>query len=266
METKEQRMAAAADARRSLRHPKTSAVRADQAMVAQGIASSESQARSLIMAGRVYAGDQRVETPGAPLPADAVLQLTQVPRYVGRGGEKLAHALEQFGLDMAGLVVLDVGASTGGFTDCLLQRGTRRVYAVDVGRGQLAASLRQDSRVLSMERTNARIPFQLPEPVDLVVADVSFISLRLVLPPVLEHLVHGGAALVLVKPQFEVDKGRVGRGGVVRDPADHAQTVGSFCIWAIGEGLRLLGVRTSIVTGDAGNREFFVLLRKPEPG
>ena len=234
--------------------------RADALLVTQGLAPTRAQARSLILAGRVHRGVRRVETPGELLPKGTALHLTESPRYVGRGGEKLAGALDAFRLSVDGLVVLDVGASTGGFTDCLLQHGARRAYAVDVGRGQLADSLRRDPRVVSMERTNARLPFALPEQVDLVVADVSFISLRLVLPPALEHLVAAGKALVLVKPQFEVGKGQVGRRGVVRDPVVHAQVVGDFCLWAVGQGLRVLGVRPSPLLGDAGNREFFVLL------
>ena len=162
---------------------------------------------------------------------------------------------------MRGWVALDVGASTGGFTDCLLQRGAQRVYAVDVGRGQLAAKLRDEPRVVSMERTNARHGVELPESVDLLVADVSFISLRLVLAPTLVHVRPGGLALVLVKPQFEAGRREVGRGGVVSDPAIHARTVGGFCLWAIERGLQLLGIRESAPRGEAGNREFFVLLR-----
>ena len=237
-------------------------MRVDSLLMAQGLAESRTQAQALVLAGRVYAGAQRMEKPGAQLADDTVLRLKEGARYVGRGGLKLAVALDELYLDVAGAVVLDVGACTGGFTDCLLQRDAQRVYAIDVGYGQLATTLRQDPRVVSRERTNARLPYTLPETVDLVVADVSFISLRLVLPPSLEHLAPGGHALALVKPQFEAGRGRVGRGGVVRDPAVHAQVVGEFCNWAIGRGLRLRGVRASALEGDRGNREFFVLLQK----
>ncbi len=243
-----------------------SKTRADTLLVAQGHAESRAQAQALVMEGRVfYAGERRVEKPGEQLPQDALLRVLGGQRYVGRGGLKLEHALRELPLDVAGRVALDVGASTGGFTDCLLQHDARRVYAVDVGYGQLATELRRDPRVVSLERTNARRPFPLPEPVGLLVADVSFISLRLVLPPSLEHLAPGGDALVLVKPQFEAGRGQVGRGGVVRDPAVHARVVGEFCLWAKGQGLRLRGVRASRVEGEAGNREFFVLLHKPHP-
>ena len=236
--------------------------RADQLLVARGLAESRGGAHALILAGDVFAGDRRVEKAGQQLSADADLRLARHPRYVGRGGLKMEGALAGFGLAVRGLLALDVGASTGGFTDCLLQHGAAHVYAVDVGRGQLATKLRDDPRVTSMERTNARHEFDLPEAVDLLVADVAFISLRLVLPPTLRHLKEGGLALVLVKPQFEAGKDEVGRGGVVRDPAVHGRVVGGFCLWAIHSGLQLLGVRPSAVDGEEGNREFFVLLRK----
>ncbi len=241
---------------------KVSKVRADLLLTERGLAESREDARASILAGEVFTGTQRVEKAGQLLSADIELRVASRRRFVGRGGEKLEGALVALGLDPQGWTALDVGASTGGFTDCLLQRGAARVYAVDVGRGQLADRLRGDARVVSMERTNARETFDLPEAVDLLVADVSFISLRLVLPPSLAHLRAGGQALVLVKPQFEAGRREVGRGGVVRDPAVHARTVGAFCLWAIGEGLQLLGIRPSSLEGDAGNREFFVLLRK----
>ncbi len=248
--------------RRPATSKKVPKVRADRLLTDRGLLKSREDARASILAGEVFAAGQRVEKAGQLLPADVELRVASRPRFVGRGGEKLEGALDALGLDPRGWTALDVGASTGGFTDCLLQRGAARVYAVDVGRGQLADRLRSDPRVVSMERTNAHHPFDLPEEVDLLVADVSFISLRLVLPASLAHLRAGGQALVLVKPQFEAGRREVGRGGVVRDPAVHARTVGAFCLWAIGEGLRLLGVRASPLEGEAGNREFFVLLRK----
>jgi 23S rRNA (cytidine1920-2'-O)/16S rRNA (cytidine1409-2'-O)-methyltransferase len=245
------------------RGPRPPKERADSLLVAQGLAKSRAQAQALVLGGRVYMGAHRLEKPGTQLASDTPLRVQPGDQYVGRGGAKLASALDQLHFDVAGLVALDVGASTGGFTDCLLQRGVRRVYAVDVGYGQLATPLRQDPRVVSMERTNARLPFPLPEAVDLIVADVSFISLRLVLPPSREHLRAGGRALVLVKPQFEANRRLVARGGVVKNPAVHAEVVGSFCNWAIGQELRIRGVRASALEGERGNREFFVLLQKP---
>jgi 23S rRNA (cytidine1920-2'-O)/16S rRNA (cytidine1409-2'-O)-methyltransferase len=238
--------------------------RTDQLLVDLGLASSVKLARALILAGDVFLGERRIDTAGARVSADGVLRLAERSRYVGRGGEKLAGALEGFDLKVDGLVGLDVGASTGGFTDCLLQHGASRVYAVDVGRGQLAERLITDDRVVAMSRTNARYAFALPEPVDVLVTDLSFISLRLVLPSSVAHLRPGGLVLALVKPQFESPKDRVGRGGVVREPAVHAEAVGDFCVWALGAPLsmRLLGVRRSVLEGSRGNREFFVLLRK----
>ncbi len=245
---------------RQSKHP---SLRADQLLLEKGLAESREQARALILAGAVFSGTERVEKPGQRLAADTAIRVRQRPRYVSRGGEKLEGALASFDLGVQGDTVLDIGSSTGGFTDCLLQHGAARVYAVDVGTGQLAAKLRSDRRVISMERTNMRYGIVLPEAVDLIVADVSFISLRLVLPPALSHLKQDGLVLVLVKPQFESGKDQVGKGGVVRDPKVHASTVGSFALWAIGQGLRLVGIRPSLIVGDAGNREFFVLLRLP---
>ena len=199
---------AAADSRRSKS-------RADALLVSRGLADSRGHAQALVLAGRVFSAGRRVEKAGQQLRADAPLDIEESPRFVSRGGDKLAGALDAFGLDVAGVVALDVGASTGGFTDCLLQRGAVRSYAVDAGYGQLAAGLRADPRVSVMERTNARHPFTLPEPVDLVVADVSFISLRLVLPPSLPHLRPGGHILALVKAAVRggQGQGRQGRRG-----------------------------------------------------
>ncbi len=183
--------------------------------------------------------------------------------YVSRGGIKLEGALDEFALNPDGLVCLDVGASTGGFTDCLLQRGAERVYAVDVGYGQLAWSLRNDERVIVMERRNARHPLEIDEPISLAVADVSFISLRLVLPSIIETLVPGASILALVKPQFEAGRKEVSRGGVVKSQAARANAIGSVALWAIENGLRVLGVRESPITGPKGNHEYFLLLQKP---
>jgi len=244
------------------KHKKRKSERADSLLVSQGLAETRNQARALLLAGEVFIGTQRVEKPGSQVAADAQLRVKERSPFVGRGGVKLSSTLTSFNLDVTGMTALDVGASTGGFTDCLLQRGAKHVYAVDVGYGQIAERLRADPRVTVKERVNAREPFALPGRVGLLVSDVSFISLRLVLPPSIEHLSPGGHALVLVKPQFEAGKGQVGKGGVVRDPLVHAQVVGGFCVWAISHGLRFLGIRPSPIEGDKGNREFFVLLQK----
>ena len=236
--------------------------RIDRLLVERGIAPTREKAQALLMAGQVLVNDRAVVKAGAMVQEDAqVLLKAQLP-YVGRGGIKLAHALEAFGLSVEGLAALDVGASTGGFTDCLLQAGARHVYAVDVGYGQMDVKLRADRRVTVMERLNARHPFPLPEAVGLVTVDVSFISVTRVLPPATEHLVLGGAVVALVKPQFEAERGEVGRGGVIRKAAIHARVLGRVVLWAIAHRYRLRGLTPSPILGDAGNREFFVLLTR----
>ena len=237
-------------------------VRLDRLLVERGIAESGAQARAMIMAGLVElpGRGQARPTAGMRVHEDDQVRVKERPRYVSRGGDKLSHALDTFGLDPDGKTALDVGASTGGFTDCLLQRGASRVYAVDVGRGQLHNRLLLDDRVVSMERVNARKGFELPERVDLITADVSFISLRLVLPPAVDHLRGDGAIIALLKPQFEAGPEKVGKGGVVRDRDTHAETIGQFVNWATAERLRVLDLTTSPLLGDKGNREFFFLL------
>ncbi len=237
-------------------------IRADELLVARGLAASRSQARALIMAGRVWVGDARVEKAGELLPEDAQLRLTEEPRYVSRGGEKLAHALTAFGLDVRGWVCADFGASTGGFTDALLQHGARRVYAIDVGYGQLHYRLRNDPRVVVMERTNVRYLEALPEPIDLVTIDVSFISLRLVLPAAWRVLRPGGYVIALVKPQFEAGRGKVGKGGVVRDPAVHREVLERVTASTLEIGFAVLALERSPITGAEGNVEFLLLLQK----
>ena len=234
--------------------------RIDVLMVERGLAPTREKAQALLMAGSVTVDGRAVSKPGTAVASEASVDVRAPLQYVGRGGDKMAGALDALGLDPAGAVVLDVGASTGGFTDCLLQRGAARVYDIDVGRGQLAHKLLQDPRVDSYEGVNARHEYPLPEPVDMAVADVSFISLRLVLPQMAAHLRPGGRMLVLVKPQFEAERGAVGRGGIVRDGRTHATVLGDFVQWAIGQGHRLRGVTPSPITGTEGNREFFVLL------
>ena len=237
-------------------------VRADDLLVSRGLVATRSQARALIMAGRVWLGDQRVEKAGELLPADAELRLLEPPRYVSRGGEKLEHALRSFQVDVEGLVCADFGASTGGFTDVLLQHGARRVYAIDVGRGQLHYRLRHDPRVEVMERTNVRYLETLPEPIDLVTIDVSFISLRLVLPAAWKVLAPGGRVIALVKPQFEAGRGKVGKGGVVRDLAVHREVLERVTATALDLGFSVEGLIRSPITGVEGNIEYFLLLRR----
>ena len=237
--------------------------RADILLAERGLAESREQAQIMIMEGLVFAPSGRVAKASTSLTEDTPLELRGRLPYVSRGGLKLVHALDYFGMDVAGEKALDLGASTGGFTDCLLQKGASRVYAVDVGHGQLHHKLRQDHRVTVMEKYNARHPFALPEPVNLVVIDVSFISLTLVLPQAVAHLVEGGLIVALVKPQFEAPREKVGRGGIVKDPPVHAATLGRVVNWAANEGLRLRNMCASPILGDKGNREFFVLLQKP---
>ena len=241
--------------------------RADRLLVERGLAESREQAQALIMAGAVHSPAGPVSKSGAFLRCDTPLEVRERLPYVGRGGFKLARALDawavpyRIGLD--GVVALDVGASTGGFTDCLLQRGAGRVYAVDVGYGQLHYRLRRDCRVICMEKTNARYPFALPEPVDLLTIDVSFISLTLALPEPLTHLRAGGYAIALVKPQFEARRGEVGRGGVIRSDALRNEILMRAQAWlSERQEVRLLDTIESPITGDAGNREFLALLRK----
>jgi 23S rRNA (cytidine1920-2'-O)/16S rRNA (cytidine1409-2'-O)-methyltransferase len=241
--------------------------RLDQLLVERGFAGSRAKAQALVLAGQVFSGEQRLDKPGQGVAADLTLEIrgASLP-YVSRGGLKLAHGLDHFGIDPKGMVALDVGASTGGFTDVLLQREAARVYAVDVGHGQLDWRLRNHPKVVVLERTNARYLNRdlIPEPVDLVVCDASFISLRLVLPPALQ-LTHAGTSLLaLIKPQFEVGKGEVGKGGVVRDPALHAQVCTEIARWlANDQSWRVQGLSESPITGPKGNREFLIAAWRP---
>ena len=230
--------------------------RLDVLLVERGLAESRAQAQALVLAGRVPGYTKA----GTPVEADAELAVTAPPRFVSRGGEKLAHALDAFGLDPTGRDCLDVGASTGGFTDVLLQRGAARVIALDVGYGQLHDRLRRDPRVTVLERTNARELRELPFAPDLVVGDVSFISLKLALPPALALARAGWEAVVLVKPQFEVGRGEVGKGGVVRDVAMRRRVVREIAVAAVGWGGETVGVVDSGLPGPKGNREVFLHL------
>jgi 23S rRNA (cytidine1920-2'-O)/16S rRNA (cytidine1409-2'-O)-methyltransferase len=248
-------------------------VRLDQLLVERGLVTSRSQAQALLLAGAVRVGEgdaaRRDRRPGEQVPLEIALELDAAPRFVSRGGEKLAGALDTFRVDPAGRVCLDVGASTGGFSDCLLQRGAKRVYALDVGRGQLAESLRQDPRVVSMERTHAaRLdpddvdPLTLPEQASLAVADVSFISLTRLLRGMAAHVLPGGDILPLVKPQFELSPRDVPK-GVVRDPTARAAAVARVRDHALDLGLEVLAEAESVLIGPSGNHEFFLHLRVP---
>jgi 23S rRNA (cytidine1920-2'-O)/16S rRNA (cytidine1409-2'-O)-methyltransferase len=244
------------------RHSK---IRLDQLLVDRGLADSRARAQALILAGKVRVGDgdaaRRDHKPGDQLDPAATLAVEQPDPYVSRGGHKLAAALDAFGIDPTGLTALDVGASTGGFTDVLLQRGARRVYALDVGRGQLAESLRRDARVISLERTNARTltATTLPEPMDLAVIDVSFISLDKVLGPVATTLRPRAPIAALVKPQFEAGKGRTER-GVVKDPAIHREVLERVTAHAATLGLGTRDLIASPILGAEGNKEFLIHL------
>lgn len=236
--------------------------RIDRILVEQGLAASREKARVLVMEGQVRVGESRVVKPSTLVGEGATITLQATPAYVGRGGDKLAHALEHFDLDVQRAVALDVGASTGGFTDCMLKHGARRVYALDVGHGQLDYGLRSDPRVVVMERVNARYPFSLPEDVDLATVDVSFISATKVVPNAIRWVREGGFLVVLIKPQFEAGPREVRRGGVVRDAAVHGLVLARVISWAIEQGLRVRDLTPSPLLGPAGNREFFVLLQK----
>ena len=240
--------------------------RADQLLVEQGLAESRAKAQALILAGLVSVAGRRIDKAGTPIAEDT--ELTVAGRdhpWVSRGGLKLVHALDHFTLDPAGLVALDIGASTGGFTDVLLARGAARVHAVDVGRGQLAWKLRQDSRVVVHEGVNARhlSRAEIPEPIDLVTCDTSFIGLETVLPASLALTAEHGALVALIKPQFEAGPKEVGKGGVVRDPAMHRAVCERISAWLEAQpGWHVVGITESPITGPAGNREFLIYARR----
>ncbi len=233
-------------------------------LVERGLCSSREQARTLVLGGSVLIDGRAAVKPAMMVSADAGVTLTVQPRFVSRGGEKLDHALKVFGAEVSGMIAADVGASTGGFTDCLLQRGAARVYAIDVGYGQLDYRLRTDPRVVVIERTNARYLSPLSEPVDLVVADLSFISLTKVLPALTDSMKPLAKLIVLVKPQFEARRAEVGKGGVIRDPLIHAAVLGRFIRWLTGEGYRILELTVSPILGATGNREFLMYLQRPD--
>lgn len=236
--------------------------RLDVALVERGLAETRAAAQRLVMAGLVFSGERRLEKAGQGIGPDTALEVRGQPHpYVSRGGLKLEKALAHFAIPVAGRIALDVGSSTGGFTDCLLQRGVAKVYAVDVGTNQLAWKLRSDPRVVSLEKTNMRevTVALIPEPVELIVCDASFIGLRTVLPAALALAAPGAHLAALIKPQFEVGRGRVGKGGIVREPALHEEVCATITDWLADQpGWRVLGVTESPITGAEGNKEFLI--------
>jgi 23S rRNA (cytidine1920-2'-O)/16S rRNA (cytidine1409-2'-O)-methyltransferase len=230
-------------------------------LVERGLVESRAKAQALIMAGEVKVEGKAAIKPGTLVDEEAAVSILKSPPFVSRGGIKLDFALDQFRLDVSSKVAADIGASTGGFTDCLLKRGASRVYALDVGYGQLDYRLRRDKRVVVMERVNARYPISLPEQVDLATIDLSFISVEKVIPSVANLLKDDGYLVVLLKPQFEAKRSEVGKGGIVKQPLVHARVIGRFVAWAVGHGFRLGGLVASPILGASGNREFFLLLR-----
>lgn len=236
--------------------------RIDTLLIERGLAESRQKAQALILAGEVLIGDRPAEKPGSLVDKDSSVRIIRRAPYVSRGGLKLEYALETFKLDIRGLKALDTGASTGGFTDCLLKHGAVLVYALDVGHGQLDWSLRNDPRVVTMEKVNAHYPFSLPEKVDIATIDLSFISVTKVLPNVASWLREKGLIIVLLKPQFEAERKEVGKGGIIKDSLIHAQVLGRFISWLVNKGFRLGGLEASPIKGAEGNREFLILLRK----
>jgi 23S rRNA (cytidine1920-2'-O)/16S rRNA (cytidine1409-2'-O)-methyltransferase len=237
--------------------------RLDLLLVERGFFPSREKAQRAIMAGAVRVGDHTIDKPGARVAADETVTVKAADRYVSRGGLKLEHALDFFGIDPAGATCLDVGASTGGFTDCLLQRGAARVYAIDVGHSQLDWKIRSDPRVLVQEKVNARHlgKADIPEPVSICVVDVSFISLTLILPPLFQLLTPSGVIVALIKPQFELGRADVGKGGIVKDPALHERAIGKIRDFISSAGKSWVGVTPSPILGTEGNREFLACIR-----
>ncbi len=237
-------------------------LRLDKLLLLRNLAETRQKAQALIGAGLVLVDGNPVDKCGTQIETNAQITIKERCPYVSRGGLKLAKGLEFFHIDPTGMVCADIGASTGGFTDCLLQHGAARIYAIDVGYGQLDWKLRQDERVIVMERTNARHlkPNDINEPLDLIVIDASFISLRLLLPPLPPLFRHRPIILALIKPQFEVGKGKVGKGGVVRDELLHQQVIDEIKTFADGLSLQTQGITDSPILGPKGNREFLILL------
>ena len=241
--------------------------RLDILVTERGLAESREKAKALIMAGDVYVDQQKADKPGDLYPEEAPIEVRgKGLKYVSRGGLKLEKAMAEFPISLSGLVCMDVGASTGGFTDCMLQNGAKKVYAVDVGYGQLAWSLRTDPRVVNLERTNARYlsQEQVPEPIDFFSVDVSFISLSLILPAVRPLLAENARAVCLIKPQFEAGREKVGKKGVVRDPAVHQEVIEKVLSFALDNGYSVLGLTFSPVKGPEGNIEYLAYLQRSD--
>ncbi len=235
--------------------------RIDTLLVERGLVESRAKAQALIMAGEVTVDGKAVIKSGTLVAEEATIRLAEPPPFVSRGGLKLDYALDSFRIDVSTKVAADIGASTGGFTDCLLKRGASRVYAIDVGRGQLDYRLRRDERVVVIEKVNARYPITLPEKVDLATIDVSFISVEKIIPPVAQLVKDNGYLLVLIKPQFEARREEVGKGGIIKEPVVHARVLGRFLTWMVENGFRLGGLVASPILGASGNKEFFVLVK-----
>ncbi|MFQ5586409.1 MAG: TlyA family RNA methyltransferase [Thermodesulfobacteriota bacterium] len=243
--------------------PKGERGRVDKLLVERGLVESRERGRALIMAGKVVVNGARVDKPGTAIPINAEITLKETPLYVSRGGIKLAGALSRFGIDVEGKVVIDVGSSTGGFTDCLLKGGAQRVYAVDVGKGLLDWKLRNDRRVVPLEGRNVRYleHGEVGEQADMAVIDVSFISLEKVIPGVAELLKGEGRILPLITPQFDVGRGPGGMGGIVRDPEKHRMVMERIRVFAEGHGMAVEGLCESPIRGSKGNREFWIYLK-----
>jgi 23S rRNA (cytidine1920-2'-O)/16S rRNA (cytidine1409-2'-O)-methyltransferase len=238
--------------------------RIDQTLVERGFFETRQRAQRALMAGEIRVGEQLITKPAAMIEIDAAISIAESPQFVGRGATKLSGALDFFKVDPVGKVALDIGASTGGFTDCLLQRGAAKVFAVDVGRGQLAWKIRNDPRVVVFEKVNARFlsRAEIPEPVDVCVIDVSFISLTLILPRAFDLITPDGVILALIKPQFELQRKDVGRGGIVREPALHEKAQQKIVNFVTEAGYCVAGLVPSQITGTDGNQEFFICVRK----
>jgi 23S rRNA (cytidine1920-2'-O)/16S rRNA (cytidine1409-2'-O)-methyltransferase len=239
-------------------------MRLDQVLVDRALYPSREQAQRAVMAGEVRIGEQVARKPSLLIEPDAVIATAEAPRFVGRGGLKLEGALDFFEIDVRDQIAVDIGASTGGFTDCLLQRGARKVYAIDVGHGQLAWKIRRDPRVSVFEKTNARImtPSLIGELGNICVMDVSFISLTLILPNAFQLVSASGIVLALIKPQFELERAEVGRGGIVRDSSLHEKAKGKIASFIEASGNTVVGISPSSITGTDGNQEFFICARK----
>jgi 23S rRNA (cytidine1920-2'-O)/16S rRNA (cytidine1409-2'-O)-methyltransferase len=235
--------------------------RLDNILVARELTETITRAQALIMAGKVTVNDKVISKPGTLIDGSASVSLKEQPQYVSRGGLKLAHALDEFKMDVSSLTVMDIGASTGGFTDCLLQHGAGKVYALDVGYGQIDYKLRQDHRVIVMDRTNARHPFQLPDKADMATIDVSFISVTKIIPAITTQLKPLSNIIVLLKPQFEAERSEIGKGGIIKDTHIHTLVIARFVNWIVENNFRFRGLTTSPVLGAEGNREFLVLIK-----